>query len=318
MPMTNDSRVLVGLGTPDDAGVVLVRSDLAVVQTIDVFGPVVDDPYAYGRIAAANALSDLYAMGVTPLTALAFAGFPEALSHDLAAKILLGGADTVVEAGALLIGGHTIRDAEPKYGLCVTGFAHPDAIVTHGGAKPGDSLVLTKPLGTGIMTSALKRGQLNAEQLAQVTDIMATLNREAAQAAVAHHVHAMTDVTGFGLLGHLGEMCHASGVVAEVRMSQVPVMEAVWPLVEGGCVPGGSRRNLQFVSNHCHFDSRLSEAEHLVLADAQTSGGLLIAVPEDSCEALVLALDAAGVAESAVIGRVMAAQPGEPRIKVSA
>ena len=317
MPATTDSRVLVGLGTPDDAGVVLVRSDLAVVQTIDVFGPVVDDPYAYGRIAAANALSDLYAMGVTPLTALAFAGFPEALSHDLAAKILLGGADTVVEAGALLIGGHTIRDAEPKYGLSVTGFAHPDAIVTHGGAKPGDCLVLTKPLGTGILTSALKRGQLDAGEVTRVTEIMATLNREAAQAAVSHRVHAMTDVTGFGLLGHLGEMCDASGVAAEVRMSAVPVMEAVWPLVEGGCVPGGSRRNLQYVSNHCHFDVRLSEAERLVLADAQTSGGLLIAVPEDRCESLVQALQAGEVAESALIGRVLAAQPGRARMTVS-
>jgi selenide, water dikinase len=299
----DDPRLIIGHEAHDDAGVYLVREDLAMIQSIDVFGPVVDDPYLYGQIAAANALSDIYAMGAVPSTAVAFAAFPksEAIPDTVLGDILRGGADKVAEAGALMLGGHSIRDKEPKYGLCVTAFAHPDAIVTNAGAQRGDALILTKPLGSGILTSALKRGQLDAATRHAVTKVMVELNRSAAEAAMEVGVHAMTDVTGFGLLGHLGELCLASHVNARIQMSSVPLIPgARQALARGGC-PAGTKRNLSHVQSRCRFEG-CGDDDKLLLADAQTSGGLLIAVSEDRTEALLQALDRAGVEGAARVG----------------
>ena len=317
IPFSDDPAILVGTGTHDDAGVVLVRPGLAVVQTIDVFGPVVDDPYVYGQIAAANALSDLYAMGVTPMTALAFAGFPATLPVEVAASILRGGADKVQEAGAFLIGGHTIRDKEPKYGLAVTGFASPDEVLTNGGAQPGDVLFLTKPLGSGIFTSALKSGALEPPDVDRVSAVMATLNRGAARAARAAGAHAATDVTGFGLLGHLGELCRASGVQAELSWESVPVLKGTERLLADGCFPGGSRRNLEYASKSCAFFPGAPDHVGQILADAQTSGGLLVAVPAEHETVMIEALAREEeVPVACRIGQLLPREPTEALITV--
>jgi selenide, water dikinase len=301
----------VGTSTADDAGVYRLGPDLALVQTIDIFTPIVDDPYWFGAIAAANALSDVYAMGGTPRLALNFAGFPRAkLPLDVLGEILRGGADKCAEAGVTIIGGHTIDDPEPKYGLAVTGFVHPDRVITNAAARPGDRLVLTKPLGMGIVTTALKQGKAAQAAVDEAVRIMAALNRAAAEAMTAIGVSAATDITGFGLLGHLAEMTRGSGVAARVRLRDVPILEAAWPLVQARAIPGGTQRNRESLQGVVSWDG-VGEDAQILLADAQTSGGLLIAVPEARCDGLVRALRAGGLPVAAVIGEITGSGGGE-------
>ncbi len=310
LPPPNDPNLLVGTNTADDAGVYRLSDDLALVQTVDFFTPVVDEPYWFGAIAAANALSDVYAMGGRPLTALNIVGFPVGtLPLDVLAEILRGGGDKAREAGVTLVGGHTVDDTEPKYGLSVTGLVHPDKIYTNAGARAGDLLVLTKPLGSGIATTAIKQEKASPSLKEAVIVVMATLNRDAAEAMVESGAHAATDITGFGLLGHLGEMAAGSGLAATVFAAAAPVLAGVLDLAEQGVVPGGTRRNLQSLGDRLIFDDATPEAMRLVLGDAQTSGGLLIAINPDACPALLEGLRRRGVT-GAVIGRLSAGTEG--------
>lgn len=301
-----DSNVLVGLESGDDAGVYRLTGELALVQTVDFFTPIVDDPYAFGQIAAANALSDIYAMGGRPVTALNLVGYsvskygPEAL-----AAILAGGADKVREAGAVIVGGHTIDDAEPKYGLAVTGVVEPDRIWTNAGARPGDALVLTKPIGTGVLSTALKRGLLTQEQIQGLVAMMSALNRPAAEAGREVEVHAATDVTGFGLLGHASHIARESGVALAIDAAAVPVLDGAREHAERDLFPGGSRANRRHYGEWVTFRRALPEHEQMLLFDAVTSGGLLLAVPATQAHRLLGALEARGVTAARVIGRVL-------------
>jgi selenide, water dikinase len=301
LPAVDDPRLLVSSATADDAGVVLVRADLAVVQTVDFFTPIVDDPYDFGRIAAANALSDVYAMGGEPLSALNLVAFPlERLGPDVLAEILRGGADVVRSAGALLVGGHSIDDPEPKYGLAVTGTVDPRAVLTNAGGCAGDALVLTKPLGVGAISTALKRGYGDA-LLPAAVETMTTLNAAAARAARAAGASAVTDVTGFGLLGHLHELAVASGVGAEVDAGAVPALDGVEELLrDGDAVSGGSRRNRAHAESFTHFTDDVEEWRRRLVCDAVTSGGLLVAV----------APERAGEVPGAVVGRLTDGEAG--------
>lgn len=311
-PAKRHESLLVGMETSDDAGVFRLRPDLAIVQSVDYFTPVVDDPYLFGQIAATNAFSDIYAMGAEPATALNIIGFPvDDLPLWVMAEILRGGADKVEEAGATLVGGHSIDDVEPKFGLCVTGTVHPDEVIKNVGAEPGDVLVLTKPLGIGIITTAIKRGQCSAEAETEAVQAMNTLNDTAAQAARETGVHAMTDVTGFGLLGHGLEM--AAGVDLEIEAAAVPVIEAAFEYAAADIVPGGSRRNLEYIQDRVRFGAEVSPVQRTVFADAITAGGLLIAVPEARADQLVNRLEELNTMAAAVIGRVI---PGSGRITV--
>lgn len=304
MPPVTDPNVLVGIATSDDAGVYRLSDDLALVQTVDFFTPIVDDPYDFGRIAAANSLSDIYAMGGKPLTALNIATFPVGdLDLEILARILEGGAAVAKEAGIVILGGHTVKDPEPKYGMAVTGTIRPDAIVTNAGARPGDSLILTKPLGTGILSTALKRGLIDDAGIAAAVGWMARLNAKASAAMLACGAHAATDVTGFGLLGHAGEMARGSGVRLVLHASQVPLHDRVVELIEQGCIPGGTRNNAAEHGTFTRFDATVSETLRIALSDATTSGGLLIAVEPERAEELVALLIAGGDL-GAVIGRV--------------
>jgi selenide,water dikinase len=284
---------------------------------VDFITPIVDEPEAFGAIAAANALSDVYAMGGEPQAALAIAGLPEErLDRDTAARIFRGGRDKAAEAGCAIVGGHTILDPELKYGLCVLGTVPRERALTHLGARPGDALVLSKPLGTGIAAQAIKRRALDADGIATVTRAMTALNRAAKDAALAAGVRAATDVTGFGLLGHLHLLLAASGVAARLRAGAVPRFEFAAALAAEGHVPGGTRRNLAYVSREVRFDPAVPESDRLILADAQTSGGLLLVVPSDAAESLVADLARRGTPAHARIGEVVAGPPG--RIDVSA
>jgi selenide,water dikinase len=294
-----------------------VRDDLALVVTTDFFTPIVDDPYDWGRIAATNALSDVYAMGGTPLLALNLVAWPrEGLAFELLARVLDGGADVVRAAGALVGGGHSIDDAEPKYGLAVIGTVHPDDVLTNAGARPGDALVLTKPIGLGVISTAVKRDDATPELVDEAVRVMTALNASARDAALelGHATHAATDVTGFGLVGHLREMLAASGVAAEVDVAAVPVIGGVRDLVAAGMVAGGTQRNHEFVSDVVDWGA-LPEDEQLLLADAQTSGGLLIAVAAERVGALVDTLERRGTLAAAVIGRTTAGRPGHVAIR---
>ena len=287
MPQSQDVNVLVGLATRDDAGVYKLRDDLAVVQTVDFFTPVVDDPYDFGRIAAANALSDVYAMGATPITALNICAFPvEELDLSILIRILEGGAAISEQAGVALLGGHTIKDAEPKYGMAVTGTVDPRKIVTNAGARPGDLLILTKPLGTGILTTALKRERIDAAALKPAVDAMLTLNDAASRAMVEARAHGATDITGYGLLGHAGEMMEASHVALEFDASKIPVFDGALALIAEGVVPGGTKDNAAAHAAFTTFASGVEPVVRTLLSDAQTSGGLLIAVDAANAEAL--------------------------------
>jgi selenide,water dikinase len=306
----------VATSTADDAGVYRLAPDLALVQTVDVFTPIVDDPYWFGAIAAANAMSDVYAMGGVPRVALNIAGFPRAkLSLDLLGEILRGGADKCAEAGVTVIGGHTIDDPEPKFGLAVTGFIHPDRIVTNSTARPGDRLVLTKPLGLGVITTGIKEERTSAATIEEAIRLMAALNRAAAQAMIEVGVSAATDITGFGLLGHLHEMTRAAGVRATIRLGQVPILDEAWGLARRGTVPGGTQRNRAALEGVVMWEG-IDEEAQILLCDAQTSGGLLIAVPESRLDQLLRSLRTGGVPAVAVVGEIDG--PGNGGITVAA
>jgi selenide,water dikinase len=307
LPKVNDPRVLVG--TEDDAGVYQLGEDVAVVQTVDFFTPIVDNAYDFGAIAAANALSDIYAMGAKPLTALNLVAFPKDGPMEVLGEIIRGGAEKAQEAGVVIIGGHSIDDKEPKYGMAVTGIAHPAKLALKNGARPGDALVLTKPLGIGIISTAIKAGRAPEEMIATATGSMALLNKAASEAMVEIGVRGATDITGFGLLGHLHEMLHRSCVSAKLFLSQIPVIEGVRALAKFS-VPGGTRTNLKYISDRVDWVAGITEEEKLILADAQTSGGLLIAVAKEKLEALLAALEARGVKTRSVIGEVISGEPG--------
>lgn len=302
----------MGPQTCDDGGVYRLTPDLALVQTVDFFTPVVDDPYLFGRIAAANALSDVYAMGGRPLTALNIAGFPKGkLDLDVLVAIFAGGSDTLAQAGCTLLGGHTIEDTEPKYGLAVTGVVHPDRVLTNRGARPGDLLVLTKPLGIGIITTAMKRELASAEIARRAIDVMCQLNDVPSKQALEFGARAATDITGFGLLGHALEMAEASRVGMTIYSSKVPVIDGTRSLVARGSVPGGTHCNLRHVEGRVSFADGVAAADRIILADAITSGGLLVSLPPENAEAYRAALEQQGLPDTAVIGRVEAWPAGQ-------
>ena len=305
LPRKAHADVLVGAETYDDAGVYRLSDELALVQTADFFTPIVDDPRDFGRIAAANALSDVYAMGARPVTALNLVAFPlERLGGTVLAEILAGGADVAREAGVAIVGGHSIDDPEPKYGLAVTGVVHPAAAVRNSTARPGDTLFLTKPVGGGAVTTAAKRGVAPPAVVRACTDVMTTLNAEAAAAALSVGPSAMTDVTGFGLLGHLHELTLASGVEARVAAQAVPVIDGALDLLAAGALAGGSRRNREWVEPHVEWEAAVPEPLRALLCDAMTSGGLLVAAAPDRAGAME---DALGVAP---IGTLATGEPG--------
>jgi len=301
----------VATNTADDAGVYRISADLALVQTVDVFTPVVDEPYWFGAIAAANALSDVYAMGGVPRTALNIAGFPRSkLPLEILGEILHGGGEKCAEAGVAVIGGHTLDDPEPKFGLSVTGFVHPDRVVTNAAAQPGDRLVLTKPLGLGVITTGIKQERTTRSTIDEAIRVMAALNRAAGQAMADVGASAATDITGFGLLGHLHEMTRASGVRARILLSAVPILEEAWGLARAGIVPGGTQRNRAALAGAVIWEG-IDEDGQILLCDAQTSGGLLIAVPGDRLARLVQALRAGGALASEVVGEITGEGAGE-------
>ncbi|HQP88879.1 MAG TPA: selenide, water dikinase SelD, partial [Thermoanaerobaculia bacterium] len=285
------------------------------VTTVDFFTPIVDDPFDFGAVSAANSLSDVWAMGGRPLFALSIVAFPSRrLPLSVLERILAGAAEVAREAGIEIVGGHTVDDTEPKFGLAVTGVVRPDQVVTNAGARPGDALVLTKPIGTGILATAVKRGLAGDDATRRLVTTMRTLNRGAAEAMVEVGASAATDVTGFGLLGHLREMAAASGVDAEVEAASVPLLPGVRDLAAADGVPGGSLENLDHVAPHVDFAPGLSRVDRLLLADAQTSGGLLIAVPEERSVALLATLAARGVADARRVGRIAGAGTGRIRV----
>jgi selenide,water dikinase len=306
----------VGIATGDDAAVYKMSEDLAIISTVDFFPPIVDDPFKFGEIAATNALSDVYAMGGKPVIALNIVGFPVDLPHEILGRILSGGASKAEEAGVLIVGGHTVDDAEPKYGMSVTGVVHPGEQVTNAGAKPGDILVLTKPIGTGIITTAGKQERVSAETLNRAVSIMSELNRKPAEAMMHVGVNACVDVTGFGLLGHLRLIAQGSGVSARVKVSNVPVIEGVQELLEMGIAPGGTHRNLESLDGVVDWHEDITDQTQILLADAQTSGGLLIAVAPEKKDALLEALEDVGVQTRAVIGEILARDPKGAAITV--
>jgi selenide,water dikinase len=317
--VAGDPNLLVGYDTADDAAVYRLRDDLALVLTTDFFTPIVDDPYEWGRIAATNALSDVYAMGGAPLLALNLVAWPrEGLAFELLARVLDGGAAVVADAGALVAGGHSIDDPEPKYGLAVVGTVHPERVLTNAGAEVGDALVLTKPIGLGVISTAVKRGEAPAPLVEAAIEVMTRRNADAADAAavLGSAVHAATDVTGFGLLGHLRELLAASGVAATVDADAVPVLDGVRELLAAGLVAGGTKRNRDFVSDAAPVDwGALPEPEQLLLADAQTSGGMLLAVASDRAGELVAELEGRGALAAVVVGAVVDGPAGAIRVR---
>jgi selenide,water dikinase len=301
---------LVGYSTGDDAAVYRIADDRAMVVTADFFTPIVDEPYDFGRIAAVNALSDIYAMGARPLFVLNLVGFPRRLlSEGILEEILRGGSDVAREAGVPTLGGHSIDDDEPKYGLVAVGEVDPRAMITNAGARPGDVLVLTKQIGSGVVATAIKKEAAPDDVIHEAVRIMSTLNRGAAQAMVRSGADAATDVTGFGLLGHLHRMLVASGAAARLDASSVPLLAGARALAEAGHVPGGTNRNLADLAGHVTFADGIDDVTRLLLGDAQTSGGMLIAIPRDRVDDLVTALEGAAPAR-AVIGEVVEGLPG--------
>ncbi len=303
LPKPNDPDVLVGTAIADDAGVYRLRADLALVQSVDFFTPIVDDPYDYGRIAATNSLSDIYAMGARPLTALNLVAWPVGeLGTDALAEVLRGGADVARAAGVAIIGGHTIEDEEPKYGLAVTGIADPRELMTIDGARAGDALVLTKPVGAGAVATALKKGFVSGEVVAGAVEVMTELNADAAAAARAAGAHAVTDVTGFGLLGHLHGMARASGLAAEVEAEAVPAIGGALELLsDERALAGGTRRNREHADGYASFAPAVAEARRWLLCDAMTSGGLLVALAPERAREL----------PGALVGRLAQGSAGE-------
>jgi selenide, water dikinase len=288
LTLPTNPNLLIGLDIKDDAAVYRIADDLALVQTVDFFPPIVDDPYTFGAIAAANALSDVYAMGGRPILALAIAGFPEDLPAATISAILQGGADKVAEAGAVVAGGHTVIDQEPKYGLCVTGLVHPDQVTAKARAQPGDLLLLTKPLGTGVITTAHKRGVVAEQHLQVAIDSMVRLNRRAAELASSVGLHSATDITGYGLLGHAEELARNSGVALQIVLAQVPLLPGAHEYARQGVFPGGLGRNRDYLlgAGSVRLAAGLEEARAQLLFDPQTSGGLLFALPEQAAARL--------------------------------
>ncbi|HEX2168213.1 MAG TPA: selenide, water dikinase SelD [Longimicrobiales bacterium] len=306
-----DPAVLIDASTSDDAAVYLIDDNRALIATVDFFTSIVDDPYDFGRIAAANALSDVYAMGARPRFALSLVAFPrDLLGRGILEEIVRGGGDIALEAGIAVIGGHSVDDAEPKFGMCVIGEADPALITRNSGARPGDVLVLTKPIGTGVIATAIKRGLAPEGAVRDAVASMTTLNRGAAEAMLRVGVAAATDVTGFGLLVHLRHMLRASGVAATIDAGAVPLLPGTAELAAAGCISGGTRRNLEDVSPDVAWDESLSELQRLLLCDAQTSGGLLIAVPAARADRLVHELIAELAPIAAVVGHVREGRPG--------
>ncbi len=294
----------MGAETGDDAAVYRLNDETALIVTVDFFPPITDDPYEFGAIAAANSLSDVYAMGGKPLIALNIVGFPASLDKEILGRTLQGGYAKAAEAECLIVGGHTVDDPEPKYGLSVIGVVEPGKQVSNAGAKPGDVLILSKPIGTGIITTAGKQGVVDPDVMAGAVDTMAALNRPAAQAMQRVGVNAATDITGFGLLGHLKSMVRGSGVAAEVSLDAVPVLSGVRDLLDRGVAPGGTHRNVSSVNDAVTWDAALTDEDRLLLCDAQTSGGLLMSVPDDRADTLVNALHEEGAPCAAVVGRI--------------
>ena len=315
LPVMSDPNLLVGTETGDDAGVYRINDETGLVMTVDFFPPIVDDPFSFGAIAVANSLSDIYAMGGKPLLGLNIVGFPVGLPKEILGEVLKGGYAKAQEAGCLIIGGHTVDDQEPKYGLAAVGLVEPGKQITNAGARPGDRLVLTKPLGTGVITTAGKQGVVRPEILGDAVSIMGTLNRAASEAMVKVGVNACTDITGFGLIGHLNGMMRGSGTSAKIQLSRMPVIPGVWELIEDGIAPGGTHRNLSSADPHVEWGKDIPEDAKLLLCDAQTSGGLLISVPEQRVNPLLQELDAAGVEGAVVIGDVLT--EGKCKIEVS-
>jgi selenide, water dikinase len=305
LPPVLDANALVGAALADDAAVYQLSPELALVATADYITPVVDDPFVWGGIAAANALSDVYAMGATPIFALNLVNFPrDTLPLETLELVIQGGAAKVAEAGVPILGGHSVDDPEPKFGLVALGTVHPERVVRNVGARPGDVLVLTKPLGIGILTTAIKRSMASEDVIARAVEVMSTLNKVAGEAMrrAGGAIHAATDVTGFGLLGHLSEMLGNGNVGVELSLEAVPVLEEAWAFAEDGVVPGGTRRNLAAVQSFMDWSERLTPEQQLVLADAQTSGGLLMAVEPSGADALLADLHTSGVSAAVNVG----------------
>ena len=305
LPKIANKNLLVDIETHDDAGVYKIRDDYALVLTTDFFPPVCSDAYDFGQIAAANALSDVYAMGGQVLTALNLVMFPANIPMSVLKDILRGGHDKVAESGGVIVGGHTIADDTPKYGLAVTGWVHPEKIITNSGARPGDVLILTKLIGTGITISAKKVGLAADATYSTAIEMMKSLNNKAAEIMSGFGVKCATDITGFGLLGHAVKMAKGSGVSFRINAGNVPAIDQVLDLIELGCIPGAAFRNLEFVENDCHYEKSVDYNHKMLLLDAQTSGGLLISSPRDQAENILEALKKSSHPESAIIGEVI-------------
>lgn len=304
--LPSDSNVIVGLDRADDAGVYKISSDLAMIQTVDFFTPIVDDPYQFGQIAAANALSDIYAMGGTPKTAMNLVAFPiKQMDISILRAVLEGGLDKMKEADVVLLGGHSIEDREMKYGLSVTGFVHPDRIVQNSGAKPGDRLILTKPLGTGIINTAIKGGVASDQITESISRIMATLNRKASAIMQNYPVSACTDVTGFGLLGHLAEMIEGSNCGVRLYSEKIPILPEAREYAKTGLIPGGAFKNKEFRAPLITFAPQVDTVTQDILFDPQTSGGLLMTLDKDAAPRLLAELQESGVEDCAVIGEAV-------------
>ena len=313
--MVSHPDLLVGNDTGDDAAVYRLDENTAIIVTVDFFTPITDDPYEFGVIAAANSLSDVYAMGGKPLVALNIVGFPAELAVDMLGDVLKGGYDKAAEAGCLIVGGHTVDDAEPKYGLSVVGLIEPGKEVSNANAQPGDVLVLTKPIGTGIITTGCKQGITPDDILKNAVDVMATLNKGAAEAMMRVGINSCTDITGFGLMGHLRGMTRGSKVGAIINASDVPVLPGVWDLLEKNVVPGGTFRNMNGVEDSVDWDESLTDQQRLLMCDAQTSGGLLISVTKDKVEKLLSELEISGVEIRVIVGEITAENSGRILVK---
>jgi len=304
LPESSHPNLLVGTETHDDAGVFKINDEVALIQTTDFFPPVCSDPYEFGQIAAANALSDVYAMGGEVLTALNIVTFPASAPLEVLKEILRGGIEKVIESGGVIAGGHTIVDEIPKYGLAVTGQVHPDRIITNSDAKPGDVLVLTKPIGAGVIMAGRRIGEAGDLDYQTVLESMKQLNKEGSRIMQEFNIRCATDITGFGLAGHALKMASGSGVTIEIDTEKVPLFESSFDLVEMGCIPGACFRNLEFVENDCSFSDSINYNLKMLLMDAQTSGGLLICCPEVKVDLMLDSLVKAGYLKTAVIGQV--------------
>ncbi|SDZ34554.1 selenophosphate synthase [Proteiniborus ethanoligenes] len=307
LPKTYDENLIVGIETSDDAAVYKINEDTAIIQTVDFFTPVVDDPYTFGQIAATNSLSDVYAMGGEPKLAMNIICFPTCLPPQIMADILKGGYDKVNEAKAILIGGHTVEDDEPKYGLSVSGFIHPDKVLTNCNAKVGDKLILTKPIGIGIINTAIKAQMVDEETYNKAVKIMTTLNKYAKDAMLKADANSCTDITGFGLLGHALEMAEGSNVTIKLYSEKIPVLSQALEYAKMGLVPGGAYSNMSFIGDKVSFDNRITQEMKDILYDPQTSGGLLISVDANKVELLMKELEG-NATQYGIVGEVLEKQ----------